>query len=260
MAVQRRVGIFEELAGKGQARVSAMHQAATEKRLTYIIYNFYGETKRARKLDPVDFSAEHLATLRTGFFDDQNRLAFVDPGWKCVWVGAGEEKAVFLVVDNENRAFALELLVKDGYQNGRLIDGYYLADLQLSQVAGRKRDPRCALSLVYSGQAKAREFIFGETIAGPPLNNMRPTGNRSRRVINALSWNWAKSIIFPGYSKIQQKYRDAHEANVAIELIPLPNPEGKSHFLMPVPLLAHDKRLHWYFYRLTPIDVRTVGS
>ncbi len=260
MAVQRRVGIFGELAGKRQSAIAAKQLAASDKRLFYIKYPINGVIRKATKLDPVDFTTQHLTTLASGHFDANNRLAFDNPAWGSAWLGAGEEKAVFLIVDGENRAFALELLVQGGYQDGRLVDGYYLANFQISQIAGRKRDPRCAFSLKFSGEAKAREFIFGETLAGPPLKHMSPSGNFGNSIINKLAWRWAKSIVYPYFCENQRRYRDAHEANVAIEFIPLHNPQRKSHFLFPILALGHDGRLHWYYYRLTCIDVRTVGA
>lgn len=247
MAVQVKVG----------ARLTAAVAAKqTVDRNYYIQYEVNGVLHRARKLDPVDFSAAHLQTLSTAHLTSDRKLVFNNPGWRSVHLGAGEEKAVFLIVDEAHRAFALELLVRGGYLNGRLTEGYYLADLRIPAVCGEKRDPNAILSLTYNGEAKVREFIYGATLVDVALGTRRTRANKLLRMISAAAMQWASYVVAPRYEQVRRTFKDAHEANVAIELIPLHNPERKTHFLFPIPALGQDKRLHWYFYRLTPIDVR----
>lgn len=252
MAVQVRLG------SRTASAIATRRPATSGERDYYIQYVIDGKTQRARKLDPVDFSSSHVATLQTAHFTEDRRLFFDNPAWQSVWLGAGEEKTVFLVIDEAERAFALELLVRGGYLNGRLTEGYYLADMRFSQVNGLKRDPNALLSLVYSGEAKIREFIHGETLLSALAKNARPQANWFERLLHGVSMRWATYVIEPRYSEIRRTFKDAHEANVMLELIPLHNPERKSHYMFPVPALAEDGRLHWCFYRLTPIDVRAL--
>lgn len=247
-----RIGVGARTA----AAVAAKQRIATQEREYYIKYVVDGEVRQARKLDPVDFSAAHIHTLSSARLTEGRKLIFDNPAWQSIWLGAGEEKTVFLVVDEADRAFALELLVRGGYLNGRLTEGYYLADLRLSQLVGQKRDSKACMSLTYSGEAKAREFIFGETLAGPCNEELRPKGNWFRRTVNRVCLGWAMYVTHHRYHELQRTFGDAHEANVAIELIPIHNPERKSHYIFPILALGHDRRLHWHFYRLTPIDVR----
>jgi hypothetical protein len=254
MAVQVKV------AGRLVGAVAANRVAEAQDRAAYIHYILNGEQFRAKKLDPVDFSAAHIQTLGSArLSDSRQQLSFDNPAWKSIYLGAGEEKAVFLIIDEEERAFALELLVKGGYLNGRLTEGYYLADLHLSHISGVRRDPKAILSLTYSGEAKVREFIYGATLVEVALGTRRAEANPLFRFISAVAMNWASYVINPRYHQVRRTFKDAHEANVAIELIPLHNPERKSHSLLPIPVVAYDKKLHWYFYRLTPIDVRAMA-
>ncbi len=251
MAVRVQIGARPSL-------VAVRQKNQVQERGFYIQYKLNGKLFSARKLDPADFSPNHFQTLGTARFNPEGKLIFSNPNWQSVWLGAGEEKTVFLIVDEERRAFALELLVRGGYLNGRLTEGYYLADLHLSQIGGLKRDPNALLSLTFSGEAKAREYIYGETLAGPALAAFRPKANLLAKAINQVSMCWAAYVTAPRYGNLRQIFKDAHEANVMIELVPLHNPERKSHYLFPIPALAQDGRLHWFFYRLTPIDVRAL--
>jgi hypothetical protein len=142
--------------------------------------------------------------------------------------------------------------------SGRLTEGYYLAEMQFSRINGLKRDPNALLSMVYSGEAKIREFIHGETLLSALAKNARPQANWFSRLVHAVSMRWAVSVVAPRYCEIRHTFKDAHEANVMLELIPLHNPERKSHYILPVPAISEDGRLRWHFYRLTPIDVRAM--
>lgn len=251
MAVRIGVGARSAVAVTQQSRISV--------RDFYIKYRLNGQTFEAQKLDPAEFSAAHRQILSTARLTDNRRLLFDNPAWRSLWLGAGEEKSVYLVVDEVNRAFAVELLVQGGYLNGHLTEGYYLTEMHLSNIAGLRRDDKACISLKYSGEARIREYIYGETLAGPANQAMQPKGTWLARQINCLSLSWAAMVVASRYASLRHIYKDAHEANVVIELIPLHNPERKSHYLLPIPALAHDGHLHWYFYRLTPIDVRSLG-
>jgi len=251
MAVQVQIGArATSLATQRKAQIQAQKY--------FIKYLRNGELSEATKLDPAEFSAAHLQTLNTATLTADRELIFGNPHWHSFRLGAGEEKTVFMVVDEAQRAFALELLVRGGYLNGHLAEGHYLADLRLSEIAGLKREPKAMLSLVYSGEVRVREFIYGDTLVSSSRSLPQPKGSILKSLFDGLGRWWARQVIFTRYQEIQRIYKDAHEANVIIELIPLHNPERKSHYLLPIPALACDNRLRWYFYRLTPIDVRAL--
>jgi hypothetical protein len=216
-----------------------------------------GQVWVATKLSPAEFDDTHRQALLTAYFTPERELVFGTPGWRSCWVGAGEEKVVYLVIDAHDRAFALEVLAKDSYLEGRLVEGHYFGEFCAPHLVNHRWDTRSLHGHIFSGIVKAREFIYGDTLAGPGLHTPPViSSNIFYRVIGGLSKYWSHMVVGPRYMSIKRIYRDAHEANVAVELIPLHNPEKKKHYLFPLLWLEEDGRLHWRYYRLTPIDVR----
>jgi hypothetical protein len=222
----------------------------------FVQYVFGGQVFSAQKIDPVNFTAHHISIIKTATLTENRELVFANPAWQSVWLGAGEEKAVYLVVDEHRQAFAIELLVKDGYQYGHLTEGYYLAEMNLPQICGLKRVQSACLSLVYSGEIKVREFIYGETVADISFKSSRKKGNPVWAFIDFMSKKWARFVFMPRHVELYRTFRDVHDANIMIELIPLHNPQRKKHNKIPIPFLAEDGNLRLFYYRLTPIDVR----
>ncbi|HEX2910040.1 MAG TPA: hypothetical protein VH186_04485 [Chloroflexia bacterium] len=216
-----------------------------------------GEIIKATKICPAEFDEYHRQVLMKARFASTYELIFDEPGWRSVWIGAGEEKVVFLAIDPQGKAMALELLAKGTYLDGHLVDGDYYAEIFAPGLANKRWDTRSLFGHIFSGRVKVREFIYGDTLAGPGLHTTclnQP--NFAVRLIGCLSRKWARFNVYPLFKKVQRVYRDAHEANVMIELLPLDNPELKSHHLFPVPWLEEDGHLRLRYYRLTPIDVR----
>jgi hypothetical protein len=222
-----------------------------------IYYTLDNQVQETTKLSLAEFNEGHRQALLTLRFNQNRELVFGVPGWKTCWVGAGEEKAVFLVIDPQNRAFALEILAKASYLDGRLTEGHYFADLHVPGLTNKRWDTQALSGHTFSGRVKAREYIYGDTLAGPGLKTKpaRPA-NLFKRLIGKISRVWANSVVYPRYEQVRRTYRDAHEANVMYELLPLANPERKKHYFLPILWLEEDSRLHWRFFRLTPIDVR----
>ncbi len=222
-----------------------------------IRYVVDGRVQTAVKLPPSSWDESHRRVLLTATLSPQRELVFGVPGWRSCWIGAGEEKAVFLVIDPQDRAFAVEVLARGSYLQGHLAEGHYLDELYLPGLSNVRWDERSLCGHVFSGQVKVREFIFGTTLAGPGLRQapaVRPSW--LARLIGGISHAWAAWVVYPRYHRMRRRYRDAHEANVMIEVMPISNPEKKSHYLLPIPWLEEDGRLHLRHYRLTPIDVR----
>lgn len=199
----------------------------------------------------------HRRALVSMYLTANRELAFGVPGWKSRWIGAGEEKVVYLVVDPQNRAFALEILSKSTYLEGHLTEGYYLGEVFVPGLCNARWDERSLFGHIFSGRIKAREYIAGETLAGPGLHSDHwQKANLFSRFIGKFGHWWANFVVAPRYTEIRRFYRDTHEANVMIEVMPLANPEGKTHYLLPVPWLEEDGKIYLRYYRLTPIDVR----
>lgn len=225
-------------------------------------YYLDGRVQTFSKIRSEDFTPAHWRTLETAAFNAAGHLVFDNPHWQSVWLGAGEEKAVYLVVDAENHAFALELLDRATYLEGKLMEGHYFGDVCMSKIRGYKPNPGSLVGHVFGSRGRVREFIHGETLAGkltqPRHKNAHPLAF-PLVWLTRLSHELARSIIYPRYKALRQQYGDAHEANVVIELIPLHNPEHKNHYFLPLLWSDHDGYPHWRFFRLTPIDVRTKG-
>jgi hypothetical protein len=228
-----------------------------------IKYRQGGTALTALKLLPGQYSEHHRQVLRQLSMNHLGELVFPEMGWKSLWIGAGEEKAVFLVIDPKSRAFALELLGKDGYKGGKLINGYYLDEVFLPHLCGHRWHADSIFGHVFSGHVKVREYIYGETLAGPQLKphkhhpHLEGRDLHPYRLVNTLSRRIAHWVVSPAYWRVRNVYHDTHEANVMIELVPLANPEKKPVFPLPLPWLEPDGRLGWYFIRFTSIDVRT---
>ena len=222
-----------------------------------IKYGLDNRVWTATKLCPQEFDEGHRQAIVRIEMNADHELVFNVPGWKSVWIGAGEEKTVFLLVDPQNRAFALELLARGTYLEGHLAEGHYFAQLYIPAISNVRWNADSCFDQIFSGQVKVREFVYGDTLAGPGLRRapiVRPP--LGGRVVKWLARRWINWTIAPRYNYFRRLYRDAHEGNVMIELMPLSNPEHKSHYLLPIPWLEEDGHLHLRYYRLTPIDVR----
>ncbi len=237
--------------------LSGVARQATGYDRAQIKYVQNGQVWTAIKLSPEEFDESHRKALLTAHFTPSRELVFSTPGWRSCWLGAGEEKVVYLVIDVQDRAFALEVLAKGTYLAGRLAEGHYFADMQLPLLTNVRWDDRSLFGHIFSGEVKAREFIYGDTLSGPGLRNPAiRTIAFGFGLLGRLSKSWAAFVVAPRYLTIRKIYRDAHEANVMLEILPLHNPEKKSHYLLPIPWLEEDGKLRFRFFRLTPIDVR----
>ena len=130
-----------------------------------IKYGQNGQIWTATKLSPAEFDETHRQALLTAYFTPERELVFGTQGWRSCWVGAGEEKVVYLVIDNQDRAFALEVLAKDSYLEGRLVEGHYFGEFCAPHLVNHRWDTRSLHGHIFSGIVKAREFIYGDTLA-----------------------------------------------------------------------------------------------
>ena len=238
----------------------AQVQTSSEKNYCEIKYYLNGRLQTLTKIQAEEFSPAHWRTLQNISFDETGHLLFDNPEWQSLWLGAGEEKTVYLIVDEKAHAFALELLDRRTYLEGQLVEGQYFGDVFMSKINGYKPNPESLVGHVFGSRGRVREFIYGETLAGKLT---QPRHKEARRLplpmllLTWISYHLARMMVFGRYAYIQEQYSDAHEANVAIELIPLHNPEQKKHYFLPLLWSDQAGHLHWYYFRLTPIDVRT---
>jgi hypothetical protein len=91
-----------------------------------MIVNFGGERVEVSKATPADFGDHHAAQFDAMTYADRS-LRFIDPDWRCAYLGKGEEKAVFCVCDHRRRLFVVEVIDERTYLNGRFVGGAELA-------------------------------------------------------------------------------------------------------------------------------------
>jgi hypothetical protein len=226
-------------------------------------YMSNGQVQSAIKLPLDGFTEYHHRVIRGLAMNRNGELVFSEQGWSSIWLGAGEEKSVYLIIDPHGYAFAMELLGRDGYKNGELVEGHYFMEVFLPKISGHLWHSEAIFGHTFSGVAKIREFIYGEILAGTAYRDhygeCEPDPNipATHRFITSISRRLARWLLSGSYWKIKRRFQDTHEANVMIELIPLHNPENKAHCPLPLPWAEADGTLKWWYVRLTAIDVRT---
>ena len=152
------------------ARLAGVTRTVKTHHKAEVKYVLNGQVWTATKLSMDEFDDSHRQALLTAYFTPERELAFGIPGWSSCWVGAGEEKVVYLVIDPQQRAFALEVLCKDSYLEGRLVEGHYFGEFCSPHLVNHRWDTRSLHGHIFSGIVKAREFIYGDTLAGPGLH------------------------------------------------------------------------------------------
>lgn len=247
-------------------RVSAMPRVAEQEKSSASVskfkYYLNGQVVTLTKIKAEEFTSAHWHSIESAYFNSEGHLVFNNPNWQSLWLGAGEEKAVYLVTDENQKAFALELLDRATYLEGKLMEGDYFGDVTLSNVNGYKPNPGSLVGHVFGGRGRVREFIYGETLAGPLILPRHQDAYRMPFPLAWLAWlsrKLSRTMVESRYRALREQYSDAHEANVVIELLPLKNPEMKNHYWLPLLWSDHDGYPHFYYFRLTPIDVRIKG-
>jgi len=121
---------------------------------------FGNEITLVTKIKAHEFTAFHQETIAQTRYENRT-LIFPNKDWKSTFLGAGEEKAVFCVCDQENHVFALELIDQRTYLNGRFIGGAYFYERIIPGLGNIKFNPKSVIGLTFTGLVKAREFVYG---------------------------------------------------------------------------------------------------
>lgn len=206
---------------------------------------FDGELAWVRKLLRQEFCEHHKNEL-LGMKVSGNEIYFPNASWRIQLLGKGEEKAVYCVCDNENRVFAVEVLRREGYRDGRLADSeYYEQRMYIPQLQELERSSSSIVRDGFSGYVKVREFIHGYVWAKFFLRVGKPTFGVDTFLTNVL-----KDILYNGFRQYATTFKDVHDANVMFEL--------RNWRMKGVPILAFDAagRLRVFRVGLRPIDVR----
>ncbi|GAA1653935.1 hypothetical protein [Catellatospora bangladeshensis] len=176
-----------------------------------MLVDFGGE--RLAVTPAVALDGDHGATIRAAVYDGR-LLRFPDPEWRCVYLGAGEEKACFGVRDGAGRMFVLEVLDERTYLNGRFVGGTYFGDHRVPGLAGVPKSPGAAIGLRFTGLVKARQWVYGHEWARFRWRPDRPSP------LDAPLTAYLRLVLGGRYARYHRHYRDVHERNVLFEVRP----------------------------------------
>jgi len=204
---------------------------------------FGNDIKKVRKIDESEFSNFHREIIsRVGFKD--HCLLFPESGWSSSLLGAGEEKAVFVVCDNENRVFALEVIDNRTYLNGRFVGGTYFFETNAPNMQNIKYSPTSLAGLTFTGLVKAREFVHGYEWARFQFSPNKPG------MPDSFLTTWLQSLFAAQFNNYRSRYKDVHDRNIMFEI-------RESH-QKGVPVFIKDWHNKVYLVKvgIQPIDVR----
>ena len=176
--------------------------------MTFLI-QFGDESKEVRKIEEI--SGYHQEVISGIGYSDRT-LLIPDKRWRSLFLGAGEEKAVFCVCDQENCVFALEVIDERTYLNGRLIDGRYFFQSQAPKLTNQKLYKGALAGLQFSGLVKVREFVHGYEWNRFQFKEQRPGP------LDPLLTVFLRSAFSRKFEYYAQHYKDVHYGNVMFEL------------------------------------------
>ena len=173
---------------------------------------FDNEIVSVTKITAEEFTEKHKETLLSAQLDNKV-LSFSDKRWRAVLLGAGEEKAVYAVCDENGRVFAAELIDERYYLNGRLIGGEYFDNLSCRGIRGIKFNSDSLVGLCFTGLVKPREFIYG-CEWGHFYTDMRGSGG-------VIFTHILHGLFHSEFSDFYERYNDVHDRNVMFEICPI---------------------------------------
>ncbi|KAB8140230.1 hypothetical protein F8S13_24735 [Chloroflexia bacterium SDU3-3] len=206
-------------------------------------YRFGEDLVWVQKLPPAQWGGQHQQILHALAYRG-GQLQIAAEGWRSAPLGAGEEKAVFVVCDPQRRVFALELIDERHYLNGRFIGGAYFHTARVASLAQVPFSPAALIGLTFTGLVKAREFAYGYEWDRFQLRAAGPSR------ADWLLTSWLQSHFQRAFADYAARYRDVHGRNVLFELRPRDQPGALC------PTIDHTGRLRLVRVGLQPIDLR----
>jgi hypothetical protein len=204
---------------------------------------FGSQVLQVTKIQAQDFTPEHHDVLASLEYEP-GKLLFSDLRWHSLYLGAGEEKAVFCVCDHHQRVFSLELIDERTYLNGRFVGGTYFFNKRIASLSGRKAHSNSEFGLTFSGLIKVREFVHGYEWSRFQFDPSR------RTALDGVLTFYLKSIFESEFRQYQAHYRDVHDRNVLFEIRPADQPG------VPIIVKTWANRLAVVRVGLQPVDVR----
>ncbi len=200
---------------------------------------------QVRKLEHGEFDEQHRSLIENARYDSaKKQLILTDERWKTQFLGAGEEKAVFLICDQENRVFALEVIDETSYRNGRFVGGKYFCETRAPGLTRVPLHEDALTCTTFTGKIKAREFVHGYEWARFQFNP------RQQSWLDLLLTFWLRFWLLAKFKSYAARYKDVHERNIMFEI--------RSMRESGVPILCKNAAGKFLFARvgLQPIDVR----
>ena len=204
---------------------------------------FADQVITVKKIRDEDFSPLHHEILDQLQYQPHT-LLFSDDRWRCIYLGAGEEKAVYCVCDHDQRVFAIELIDERHYLNGRFVGGKYFFNKRISSLANIKASPDSEFGLTFSGLFKIREFVHGYEWARFQFDPRKKTG------IDIFLTSFLQSLLMTRFREYQARYKDVHDRNVLFEI------RNRNQSGIPIILKTWRGYLRVAKIGLQPIDVR----
>lgn len=204
---------------------------------------FDNDVKIVNKISAREFTATHREIISQVLYEDRH-LLLSNSQWRSTLLGAGEEKAVFAICDNNNRVFALEVIDQRTYLNGRLVDGIYFYETIAPGVQNIKFSAKSLLGLKFTGLVKAREYVHGYEWARFQLSPIKQSW------LDFFLTTWLQSIFASQFNQYRSQFRDVHDRNIMFEI----RERQEKGF----PLIIKDflNRFRFVKIGIRPIDVR----
>jgi hypothetical protein len=163
------------------------------------------------KIEETEFTPIHREVLDG--IRLENNLLIPDERWSSIYLGQGEEKAVYCICDHEQHVFALEIINEKRYLNGRLVDGKYFFEMRIPHLTSKQSNAdKLDLRPTYSGLIKIREFIHGYEWARFQFNPDH------KSYLDQIMTDILRLVFASKHDHYQTRYKDAHDANIMFEI------------------------------------------
>ncbi len=172
---------------------------------------FGNDIKLVAKIKADEFTALHKEVVSQARYENRN-LIFPNDQWKSTFLGAGEEKAVFCVCDQDNRIFALEVINQKTYLNGRFVGGVYFYETIIPNLGNVKFNPKSVVGLTFTGLVKAREYVYGYEWARFQFSPMK------FKWFDIFLTAYLQSAFGGDFAEYRARYKDVHDRNVMFEI------------------------------------------
>jgi hypothetical protein len=205
--------------------------------------NFNGEIRTVRKLKLGEWEPAHLQAIAQCAYEDKC-LILPNNEWASLFLGAGEEKAVFCLCDAQQRVFALEVIDERTYLNGRFVAGIYYGETRVPTLTNVPFNVKSQFGLKFTGKVLAREFVYGYEWSRFQFDAWRESW------LDSLLTGWLQAALGSQFGFYKAHFKDVHDRNIMFEIRPS-SAKG-------VPILMKDwtGKIRLARIGLQPIDVR----